>query len=148
LLNSCSGICGSCEGRSFRHQQPGKETPKLKARVEQLKLENFRFEGCPVTFWDVFGEQGHPPRTTVSDIGPILLGCILNLNDTQSGVLSLIFKIANDNGLLLLDLKDLQAILQFVGNQAKQYQIGYGNISAASIGAIQRALVTLEVGER
>ncbi|MFL6350391.1 MAG: helicase HerA-like domain-containing protein, partial [Bryobacteraceae bacterium] len=123
--------------------KPGKETPKLKARVEQLKLENFRFEGCPVTFWDVFGEQGHPVRATVSEIGPLLLSRILNLNDTQSGVLSLIFKIADDNGLLLLDLKDLQAMLQFVGNQAKQYQTEYGNISAASIGAIQRGLVTL-----
>ena len=123
--------------------KPGKETPKLKARVEQLKLENFRFEGCSVTFWDVFGEQGHPLRATVSEIGPLLLARILNLNDTQSGVLSLIFKIADDNGLLLLDLKDLQAMLQFVGNQAKQYQTEYGNISAASIGAIQRGLVTL-----
>src|SRR5690348_13649704 len=123
--------------------KPGKETPKLKARVEQLKLENFGFEGCPVTFWDVFGDQGHPLRATVSEIGPLLLSRILNLNDTQSGVLSLIFKIADDNGLLLLDLKDLQAMLQFVSSQAKQYQTEYGNISAASIGAIQRGLVTL-----
>lgn len=123
--------------------KPGQETPKLKARIEQLKLEDFRFEGCPVTFWDVFGEQGHPMRATVSEIGPLLLGRILNLNDTQSGVLSLVFKIADDNGLLLLDLKDLKAMLQFVGSQAKQFQLEYGNISAASIGAIQRGLVTL-----
>jgi DNA helicase HerA-like ATPase len=123
--------------------QPGKESPKLKARIEQLKLANFAFEGSPVTFWDVFGEQGHPMRATVSEIGPLLLSRILNLNDTQSGVLSLVFKIADDNGLLLLDLKDLRAMLQFVGSQAKQYQTEYGNISAASIGAIQRRLVTL-----
>src|SRR4051794_22232857 len=121
----------------------GNETPKLKSRIDQLKLDDFRFEACPVTFWDVFVEQGHPMRATVSEIGPLLLTRILNLNDTQSGVLSLVFKIADDNGLLLLDLKDLQAMLQFVGSQAKQFQTEYGNISAASIGAIQRGLVAL-----
>jgi DNA helicase HerA-like ATPase len=123
--------------------KPGTETTKVKARVAQLKLEGFAFEGCPVTFWDVFGEQGHPLRATVSEIGPLLLSRILNLNQTQSAVLSLVYKIADDNGLLLLDLKDLQAMLQFVGNQAKQFQTQYGNISAASIGAIQRGLVAL-----
>jgi DNA helicase HerA-like ATPase len=127
-----SGIC-----------KPGTETPKVKARIEQMKLEDFQFEGCPVTFWDVFGEQGHPMRATVSEIGPLLLSRILNLNQTQSAVMSLVFKIADDNGLLLLDLKDLQAMLQFVGNQAKQFQTEYGNISSASIGAIQRGLVAL-----
>lgn len=121
----------------------GKESPKLMARVEQLKLEGFTFQGSPVTFWDVFGEQGHPVRATVSEMGPLLLGRILNLNDTQSGVLSLVFKIADDNGMLLLDLKDLQAMLQFVGDRAKEFKTQYGNISAASIGAIQRGLVTL-----
>lgn len=123
---------------------PGHETPKLKARVEKLKLGNFSFEGSPVTLWDVFGEQGHPMRATVSEIGPVLLSRILGLNQTQSAVLSLVFKIADDHGLLLLDLKDLQAMLQFVSGQAKQFQSEYGNISAASIGAIQRGLVTLE----
>jgi DNA helicase HerA-like ATPase len=123
---------------------PGKETPKLKQRIEQLKLEDFRFEGCPVTFWDVFGEQGHPIRATVSEMGPLLLSRVLNLNDTQSGVLSLVFKIADDNGLLLLDLKDLQAMLQYAGEGAKQFKNEYGNISSASIGAIQRGLVALE----
>src|SRR3954469_7692840 len=113
--------------------KPGKETPKIKARVSQLALSDFRFEGCPVTFWDVFGEQGHPIRATVSDMGPLLLSRILNLNDTQSGVLSLVFKIADDNGLLLLDLKDLQAVLQFVAKGAKEYRTEYGNISAASV---------------
>lgn len=123
---------------------PGTETPKIKARVEKLGLQDFRFEACPVTFWDVFGEQGHPVRATVSAIGPVLLSRILNLNDTQSGVLSLVFKIADDTGMLLLDLKDLRAMLQFVGSQAKKYQTEYGNISAASVGAIQRGLVSLE----
>lgn len=122
---------------------PGRESAKLRERIEKLQLADFRFEGCPVTFWDVFGEQGHPMRATVSEIGPLLLSRILNLNDTQSGVLSLVFKIADDNGLLLLDLKDLQAMLQFVGSQGKQFRTEYGNISAASIGAIQRGLVTL-----
>jgi DNA helicase HerA-like ATPase len=123
---------------------PGTESPKLKQRIEQLKLEDFHFEGCPVTFWDVFGEQGHPIRATVSEMGPLLLSRILNLNDTQSGVLSLVFKIADDNGLLLLDLKDLQTMLQYAGEGAKQFKNEYGNISSASIGAIQRGLATLE----
>jgi len=122
---------------------PGQPTPKLSARLQQLKLTDFQFAGCPVTLWDVFGEQGHPMRATVSEIGPLLLSRILNLNDTQASVLSLVFKIADDNGLLLLDLKDMQATLQYVGNQAKDFQTTYGNISAASIGAIQRGLVTL-----
>lgn len=123
---------------------PGRETPKLQARIQKLKLENFSFEGSPVTLWDVFGEQGHPMRATVSEIGPVLLSRILSLNQTQSAVLSLVFKIADDNGLLLLDLKDLRAMLQFVSSQAKQFQSEYGNISGASIGAIQRGLGTLE----
>lgn len=122
---------------------PGRETPKLQARLAQLKLSNFTYEGCPVTLWDVFGEQGHPMRATVSEIGPVLFSRILNLNPTQSAVLALVFKIADDNGLLLLDLKDLQAMLQFAGTESKQFQAQYGNISPASIGAIQRGLVTL-----
>jgi DNA helicase HerA-like ATPase len=92
----------------------------------------------------VFGEQGHPVRATVSDMGPLLLGRMLNLNDTQMGVLNLVFKIADDNGLLLLDLKDLRAMLQHVGDNAKQFTTEYGNISAASVGAIQRGLLQIE----
>jgi len=99
---------------------------------------------APVTFWDLTGQQGHPVRTTVSDMGPLLFGRLFNLNDTQRGVLTLVFKIADDNGLLLLDLKDLRAMLQYVGDNAKQFQTQYGNVSAASIGAIQRALLSLE----
>lgn len=121
----------------------GTASPKMQQRIQQLKLDPFSFEACPVTLWDVFGEQGHPMRATISEIGPLLLGRILNLNQTQADVLSLVFKIADDQGLLLLDLKDIQAVLQYVGNQAKQFQTQYGNISAASIGAIQRGLVTL-----
>ena len=122
---------------------PGTDNPKLQDRITKLGLTGFTFAACPVTFWDVFGEQGHPIRATVSEMGPLLLSRILNLNDTQTSVLSLVFKIADDHGLLLLDLKDLQAMLQHVGTEAKTYQVQYGNISAASIGAIQRGLVAL-----
>ena len=99
---------------------------------------------CPTTLWDVFGEQGHPVRATVSDMGPLLLARMLDLNETQAGVLNLVFKIADDNGLLLLDLKDLRAMLQYVGENAKQFTTEYGNVSAASIGAIQRGLLQIE----
>ena len=99
---------------------------------------------CPTTLWDVFGEQGHPVRATVSDMGPLLLARMLDLNDTQAGVLNLVFKIADDNGLLLLDLKDLRTMLQHVGDNAKQFTTEYGNISAASVGAIQRGLLQIE----
>jgi hypothetical protein len=123
--------------------QPGKSSPKFDERVKALGLGEVKFAGCPVVFWDVFGKQGHPVRATVSEMGPLLFSRILNLNDTQTGVLTLVFKIADDSGLLLLDMKDLQAMLQHVGEAAKEYQTQYGNISAASIGAIQRGLVAL-----
>jgi uncharacterized protein len=124
--------------------QAGTDNPKIAARVKEMKLTDFSFGGCPVTFWDVFGEQGHPIRATVSEMGPLLFSRLLGLNDTQQGVLSLVFKIADDNQLLLLDLKDLQAMLRHVGDNAKEFQTQYGNISAASIGAIQRGLTALE----
>ncbi|MDP3252107.1 MAG: DUF853 family protein [Hydrogenophaga sp.] len=101
-------------------------------------------QACPTTLWDVFGELGHPVRATISDMGPLLLARMLNLNDTQAGVLNLVFKIADDNGLLLLDMKDLRAMLQHIGDNAKQFTTEYGNISAASIGAIQRGLMQVE----
>jgi hypothetical protein len=123
--------------------QAGKSSAKFDARVAALGLGEWSFVGCPVVFWDVFGKQGHPVRATVSEMGPLLFSRILNLNDTQAGVLTLVFKIADDGGLLLLDMKDLQAMLQHVGDNAKEYQTQYGNISAASIGAIQRGLVAL-----
>ncbi len=124
--------------------QPGNDNPKLQDRIKKLGLTDFSFTACPVTFWDVFGEQGHPVRATISEMGPLLISRILNLNDTQSGVMALVFKIADDSGLLLLDLKDLQAMLQHVGDAAKDYQTQYGNISPASIGTIQRSLTALQ----
>lgn len=122
---------------------PGDENPKVSERVAKMGLEGFAYGGFPVVFWDVFGEQGHPVRTTVSEMGPLLLARLLNLNDVQSGVLNLIFKVADDNGLLLLDFKDLQAMVRHVGENAAQFQTAYGNISGASIGAIQRNLLAL-----
>ncbi len=124
--------------------QAGKNSPKLDERLKVLGLGDWKFSDCPVVFWDVFGKQGHPVRATVSEMGPLLLSRILNLNDTQTGVLTLVFKIADDQGMLLLDMKDLQAMLQHVAGDAREYQTQYGNISAASIGAIQRGLVALE----
>jgi DNA helicase HerA-like ATPase len=123
---------------------PGSASPKMKERLAILELDEPRWEGCPVTFWDVFGEQGHPVRATISDMGPLLLGRLLNLSDVQQGVLTLVFKIADDKGLLLLDLKDLRATTQFIGDNAAEFKTGYGNISTASIGAIQRGLLELE----
>ena len=122
----------------------GGDNPKVVERVAKLGLAPFAYEGYPVTFWDLFGEQGHPVRATVSEMGPLLLGRILNLNDIQGGVLSLIFRIADDNGLLLLDLKDLREMARFVGDNAEKFRTEYGNIAAASVGAIQRGLLTLE----
>ena len=122
----------------------GAPSEKLKARLEKLDLPEPAWGACPVTLWDVFGEQGHPIRATVSDMGPLLLARLLNLNDTQEGVLAMTFKIADDNGLLLLNLADLRAMLQFVGDNAAQIKTQYGNVSAASIGAIQRGLLQIE----
>ncbi len=124
--------------------QPGVETPKLKERIANLGFDTPDWHGSPATLWDVFGEQGHPVRATISDLGPLLLSRLLGLNETQTGVLNLVFKIADDNGLLLLDSKDLRAMLQHVGDNASNFTTQYGNISAASVGAIQRGLLTLE----
>ena len=123
--------------------QPGIANTKIDERVKLLNLD-YTPAACPVTLWDVFGEQGHPVRATISEMGPVLLSRVFNLNDTQSGVLTLVFKIADDNGLLLLDLKDQRSLLSWVGENAGQFTTGYGNISPASIGAIQRGLLTLE----
>jgi DNA helicase HerA-like ATPase len=123
--------------------QPGEAKGKIKERLSSLKLD-ITFEACPVVFWDPFGQQGHPVRTTISEMGPLLLARMLGLNETQGGVLALAFKIADDNGLLLLDLKDLRALLQHVGDNAKQFTTQYGNISSASIGAIQRGLLAID----
>jgi DNA helicase HerA-like ATPase len=124
--------------------QPGTIGEKLAAVLKDRGIEPTAPMACPTTLWDVFGEQGHPVRATVSDMGPLLLGRMLDLNDTQAGVLNLVFKIADDAGMLLLDLKDLRAMLQHVGDNASQFTTQYGNISAASVGAIQRGLMQIE----
>lgn len=122
----------------------GVPSEKLQARLAALGITDWQPQACPIIPWDIFGEKGHPIRATVSDLGPLLLGRLLDLNEVQSGVLQLVFKIADDNALLLLDMKDLRAMVQYVGDNAKQFQTQYGNISSASIGAIQRGLLTLE----
>ena len=124
--------------------QAGKEHPKLTARAEQIGLENYTLEAFPVVFWDLFGKKGHRVRTTVSEMGPLLLARMLGLNETQEGVLYAVFKMADDQGLLLLDLKDLRALLTFAGENAKELTLEYGNIPRASVGAIQRRLLVLE----
>ena len=124
--------------------QAGRISPKLAAVLAERGLEAPAPVACPTTLWDVFGQQGHPVRATVSDMGPLLLARMLALNETQAGVLNLVFKIADDQGLLLLDLKDLRAMLQHVGENASQFTTAYGNVSAASIGAIQRGLLQIE----
>jgi DNA helicase HerA-like ATPase len=124
--------------------RPGTASPRLRERLERLGLPEPAFAGAPVTLWDVFGEKGHPLRATVSDMGPLLLARMLGLNETQEGVLNLVFRIADERGLLLLDAKDLRAMLQHVGENARDFTTAYGNVSSASIGAIQRALLTLD----
>ena len=122
----------------------GGDNPKIADRVKELKLEGFAYNAYPVAFWDVFGDKGHPIRATVTEMGPLLLSRILNLNEIQAGVLNIVFKIADDNGLLLLDLKDLRSMAQYVGENANQFNVQYGNISKASVGAIQRNLLVIE----
>jgi DNA helicase HerA-like ATPase len=123
--------------------RPGGGNVRVDERIKLLKLD-VKYEAVPVAFWDVFGQQGHPVRATISDMGPLLLSRMLDLNDIQEGVLNLMFKIADDSGLLLLDAKDLRAMLQHLGDNSSEYQTEYGNISAASVGAIQRELLSLE----
>ncbi|MEW6765771.1 MAG: helicase HerA-like domain-containing protein [Pseudomonadota bacterium] len=124
--------------------QAGESKPKIQERVAKLKIADFAHEAAPVVFWDVYGELGHPLRTTISEMGPVLLARLLNLNDTQTGVLNIAFRLADEQGLLLLDLKDLRALMRHVGENARELTTAYGNVSAASVGAIQRALLTLE----
>jgi uncharacterized protein len=129
-----SGIC-----------KPAGDNPKVSARIQELNLtDQYTPTGYPVCFWDIFGENGHPLRTTISEMGPLLLSRLLNLNEVQSGVLTLVFKIADDNKLLLLDMKDLRKMLEFVGEHRDEFTNEYGNISSASIGSIQRGLLGLE----
>ncbi|MDP5239090.1 DUF853 family protein [Uliginosibacterium sp. 31-16] len=122
----------------------GELKPKLQERLDMLGVKDWEPSKFMTTLWDVFGEQGHPVRATISDMGPLLIGRLLSLNETQAGVLQIVFKVADDNGLLLLDLKDLRAMVQWIGENARELTTKYGNVSAASIGAIQRGLLTLE----
>ncbi|MBV4413665.1 DUF853 domain-containing protein [Enterobacteriaceae bacterium YMB-R22] len=122
----------------------GEPSEKLQARLAKIGVTDWQPHPNPVVLWDIFGEKGHPLRATVSDLGPLLLSRLLNLNEVQSGVLQIIFRVADDRGLLLLDFKDLRAITQYIGDNAKTFQNQYGNISSASVGAIQRGLLALE----
>ena len=124
--------------------QTGTDSPKLQERLQKYGLPTPQWGAAPTVLWDVFGEQGHPVRATISDMGPLLLSRMLDLNDTQTGVLNLVFKVADDEGQLVLDLKDLRAMLQSVADRASELRQNYGNVSAASVGAIQRALLQLE----
>ena len=124
--------------------QAGRLSGFIEKRLPEFGIENPQFQSCPVRFFDVFGEQGHPMRSTISDMGPDLLGRLMELNETQTGVLNIVFKIADDNGLLLIDVKDLRAMLNFVGQNAAEFTVQYGMISTMTIGAIQRALLALE----
>src|SRR6266513_759815 len=139
-----AGFMADVKGDLAGLSQAGANNPRVVERAKELKIDSFTGEACPVVFWDVFGEQGHPVRATVSEMVPLLLGRLLDLNDTQAGVLNMVFKIADDNGLLLLDLKDLRSMLQYVADNADQFKTQYGNVSAASAGAIQRNLLALE----
>ncbi len=122
----------------------GEETKHIRRSIDTMNIENFGYNAYPVRFWDVYGKIGLPVRTTVSDMGPELISRLLGLNDTQSGIMRIVFRIADDEGLLLLDLKDLRSLLQYVGDNANEYKLEYGNISAQSVGAILRTLLTLE----
>ena len=124
--------------------QAGSIGEKMAGILKERGIDTPESLACPATLWDVFGEQGHPVRATISDMGPLLLARMLNLNETQSGVMNLVFRIADDNALLLLDLKDLRAMLQYVGDNASEFTTTYGNVSAASVGAIQRGLLQIE----
>lgn len=124
---------------------PGQDNPDMASRIERFGIaETFSYQGFPLNFWDIFGEQGNPVRTTISEMGPVLMSRLLGLNEIQEGVMSIVFRVADDEGLLLLDLKDLRSMLAYVGDNAAQYKNRYGTIAAASVGAIQRALLRLE----
>ena len=133
MKGDLSGIC-----------QAGRLSGFIEKRLPEFGIENPQFAGCPTRFYDVFGEQGHPMRTTISNMGPQLLSRLLGLNEVQSGVMDIIFRVADDKGLLLIDLKDLRALLGYVAEHAEEYSRTYGNVSTSSVGAIQRALLSLE----
>ena len=129
-------LSGMCE--------TGKETKHIRRSIDNMNIQNFTYSACPVRFWDVYGKLGLSVRTTVSEMGPELLARLLGLNETQTGILRIVFRIADDKGLLLIDLKDLRSMVQYVGDNAKEYKLTYGNIAPQSVGAIQRSLLALE----
>ena len=139
----CADIKGDLSGIS----QPGKPNPKLAQRAAELGVTDYAHEPTPTIFWDVFGEQGHPVRATVAEMVPVLLSRILELNETQEGVLTIAFALADNEGLLLLDFKDLRAMLNHVGERAAELTTAYGNVSKSTIGAIQRKLLALDQAE-
>ena len=124
--------------------RPGADSENMRSRIERFGMENFQYKAYPTRFWDIFGEKGHPVRVTISEMGPVLLSRLLNLTEVQAGVLNIVFKVADEHGLLLLDLKDLRAMLQYVGDNRAEFTTMYGNVSSASVGAIQRALLSFE----
>src|SRR5215218_7378979 len=130
--------------------QAGGNNPRAVERAQQLKIDGYKGRAFPTIYWDLFGEKGHPVRTTVTEIGPVLMARLLQLNDTQEGVLNIVFKVADEQGLLLLDFKDLQSVLQWTAENAGSLTTKYGNVTRQSIGTIQRALLTLQQqgGER
>ncbi|MDD6041125.1 MAG: DUF853 family protein [Clostridia bacterium] len=135
---------GDIKGDLSGMVKPGEQTDQITERLIQTGVADFKHDSYPTVFWDVYGEQGHPVRTTVSEMGPMLLARMLSLNETQAGVLSILFRVADDEGMLLIDLKDIKAMLAYVGEKAGEYTLRYGNVSKASIGAIQRAIAVLE----
>ena len=124
--------------------RPGADSENMRSRIARFGMENFQYKAYPTRFWDIFGEKGHPVRVTISEMGPVLLSRLLNLTEVQTGVLNIVFKVADEHGLLLLDLKDLRAMLQYVGDNRAEFTTMYGNVSSASVGAIQRALLSFE----
>src|SRR5690606_11573215 len=137
-------FCADVKGDVAGLAKPGEPQDFLAERAEKIGFSDYKFENFPTIFWDLFGRQGHPVRTTVSEMGPLLLSRMLELNDTQEGILNAAFKLADDEGLLLLDFKDLRALLTHVAERRAELSARYGNISTASVGAIQRALLVLE----
>lgn len=135
---------GDIKGDLSGMVKPGEHSDKIATRLMDVGVPDFSYKAYPTVFWDVYGEEGHPVRTTVSEMGPLLLSRLLGLNDTQAGVLNLLFRVADDEGMLLLDIKDLKAMLAYVGENASKYTLTYGNVSKATIGAIQRAVAVLE----
>ena len=139
-----SDVKGDLSGLALPGSPDHKLHTPFTERAEKIGFSDFSYHPCPVTFWDLFGEQGHPVRTTVSEMGPLLLSQLLELTEAQEGILNIAFRLADEEGMPLLDLKDLQALLVWIGENSKTLSLRYGNISSQSVGAIQRRLLVLE----